>query len=219
MVRWGMRFLRARQPGELIPGLGRGFPWTSAAFFDLWDRLVLPWGTGLDLSWSPVLRFGWSSGDGKKRWGFFENTKCCLLPRLNPDQTPHHQPHFADAEEQVSHFDDGSRYEVDATIGSARNLKTVNRRNGNLKPYAVLWVDSGSKASTRIDLDNDESPSWDEKVLVPLPLASRLEYAVLYLEVVHTNTAQGSSRSWGPRGSRCGTSSTPPVSGARRRGA
>ncbi|KAM0845811.1 hypothetical protein ACQ4PT_001839 [Festuca glaucescens] len=79
MVRWGMRFLRARQPGELIPGLGRGFPWTSAAFFDLWDRLVLPWGTGLDLSWSPVLRFGWSSGDGKKRWGFFENTKWVMF--------------------------------------------------------------------------------------------------------------------------------------------
>nr|ACG26368.1 SRC2 [Zea mays] len=85
----------------------------------------------------------------------------------------------------------GSRYEVEVTVGSARDLKNVNWRNGDLKPYAVVWIDSGSKCSTRVDLDNGESPAWDEKLLVPLPPTSRLDDAVLYVDVVHANAAQG----------------------------
>ncbi|CAL5090350.1 unnamed protein product [Urochloa decumbens] len=81
----------------------------------------------------------------------------------------------------------GSRYEVEVTVGSARDLKNVNWRNGDLKPYAVAWIDSGTKCSTRVDLDNGEDPSWDEKLLLPLPPTSRLDDAVLYLDVVHAN--------------------------------
>ncbi|KAJ1254287.1 hypothetical protein BS78_K093800 [Paspalum vaginatum] len=85
----------------------------------------------------------------------------------------------------------GSRYEVEVTVGSARDLKNVNWRNGDLKPYAVLWVDSGAKVTTRVDLDNGENPVWDEKLLVPLPPSSRLDDAVLYIDVVHANAAEG----------------------------
>ncbi|XP_020182030.1 uncharacterized protein [Aegilops tauschii subsp. strangulata] len=85
----------------------------------------------------------------------------------------------------------GSRYEVEVTVGSARDLKNVNWRNGDLKPYAVLWIDAGARCSTRVDLDNGDNPSWDEKVVVPLPPASRLEDAVLYIDVVHANAAEG----------------------------
>ncbi|XP_047076058.1 protein SRC2 homolog [Lolium rigidum] len=86
----------------------------------------------------------------------------------------------------------GSRYEVEVTVASARDLKNVNWRNGDLKPYAVLWVDSGAaRVSTRVDLDNGECPSWDEKVLVPLPPSSRVQDAVLYVDVVHANAAEG----------------------------
>ncbi|KAL6838484.1 hypothetical protein ACP4OV_031729 [Aristida adscensionis] len=85
----------------------------------------------------------------------------------------------------------GSRYEVEVTVGSARELKNVNWRNGDLKPYAVVWVDSGAKCSTRVDLDGGESPAWEEKLLVPLPPASRLDDAVLYIDVVHANAAEG----------------------------
>ncbi|TVU04486.1 hypothetical protein EJB05_47597, partial [Eragrostis curvula] len=87
----------------------------------------------------------------------------------------------------------GSRYEVEVTVGSARELKNVNWRHGELKPYAVVWVDEGPKCSTRVDLDNGESPVWDEKLLVPLSPAStgRLEDAVLYIDVVHANAAEG----------------------------
>jgi len=82
----------------------------------------------------------------------------------------------------------GSRYEVEVTVGSASNLKNVNWRNGDLRPYAVLWVDDdGPKCSTRVDPDNGEDPVWDEKVVVPVPPASaaRLGDAVLHVDVVH----------------------------------
>uniref|UniRef100_K3YNE5 C2 domain-containing protein n=1 Tax=Setaria italica TaxID=4555 RepID=K3YNE5_SETIT len=87
----------------------------------------------------------------------------------------------------------GSRYEVEVTVGSASNLKNVNWRNGDLKPYAVLWVDDGPKCSTRVDLDNGENPVWDDKLVVPLPppSAARLDDAVLCIDVVHANAAEG----------------------------
>ncbi|XBI04474.1 hypothetical protein VPH35_132771 [Triticum aestivum] len=85
----------------------------------------------------------------------------------------------------------GSRYEVEVTVGTARDPKNVNWRNGDLKPYAVLWIDAGARCSTRVDLDNNENPAWDEKVVVPLPPTSRLQDAVLYLDVVHANAAEG----------------------------
>ncbi|CAM0911585.1 unnamed protein product [Alopecurus aequalis] len=62
----------------------------------------------------------------------------------------------------------------------------------DLKPYAVLWVDYGAKCSSRVDLDNGEYPVWDEKLIVPIPPSStRLEDAVLYIDVVHANAAEG----------------------------
>ncbi|CAN6166137.1 unnamed protein product [Urochloa humidicola] len=85
----------------------------------------------------------------------------------------------------------GSRYEVEVTVGSARDLKNVNWRNGDLKPYAVAWIDSGAKCSTRVDLDNGEDPTWDEKLLLPLPPTSRLDDAVLHVDVVHANAPEG----------------------------
>ncbi|KAI4998907.1 hypothetical protein ZWY2020_054249 [Hordeum vulgare] len=85
----------------------------------------------------------------------------------------------------------GSRYEVEVTVGAARDLKNVNWRNGDLKPYAVLWIDAGARCSTRVDLDNGENPTWDDKVVVPLPPASRLQDAVLYLDIVHANAPEG----------------------------
>ncbi|RCV23986.1 hypothetical protein SEVIR_5G048600v4 [Setaria viridis] len=86
----------------------------------------------------------------------------------------------------------GSRYEVEVTVGSARDLKNVNWRNGELKPYAVLWVDDGPKSSTHVDLDDGENPVWDEKLVVQLPpSAARLEDAVLHIDIVHANAAEG----------------------------
>ncbi|CAM0148583.1 unnamed protein product [Urochloa decumbens] len=87
----------------------------------------------------------------------------------------------------------GARFEVEVTVGSASNLKNVNWRNGELRPYAVVWVDDGPKCSTRVDLDNGEDPVWEEKLAVPVPppSAARLDDAVLYIDVVHANADEG----------------------------
>ncbi|XP_006659707.1 protein SRC2 homolog [Oryza brachyantha] len=85
----------------------------------------------------------------------------------------------------------GSRYEVEVTVSSARDLKNVNWRNGDLNPYAVLWIDDGARCSTRVDLDNGDNPDWDDKLTLPLPPSSRLDDAVLYIDVVHANAADG----------------------------
>ncbi|GJN15420.1 hypothetical protein PR202_gb02334 [Eleusine coracana subsp. coracana] len=83
------------------------------------------------------------------------------------------------------------RYEVEVTVGSARELKNVNWRHGELKPYVVLWVNineqDGLKCSTRVD--HGENPDWeDEKVLVPIiPPSSIDDAAVLCIDVVHAD--------------------------------
>ncbi|XP_012858057.1 PREDICTED: uncharacterized protein LOC105977299 [Erythranthe guttata] len=85
-----------------------------------------------------------------------------------------------------------SRYEVEVTIASAKDLKNVNwRSNGKLKPYAVVWIDQNRKCSTRADEGGDGdggvSPSWDEKLL--LPFNSPIDDSTLYIDIVHSAAA------------------------------
>ncbi|XP_011076131.1 protein SRC2 [Sesamum indicum] len=82
----------------------------------------------------------------------------------------------------------GSRYEVEVTVTSAKDLKNVNWRHGQLKPYAVLWVDPKNKCSTRVDEDGDTSPYWEEKVVIPFN--SPIEDSTLYIDIVHANDAE-----------------------------
>lgn len=49
----------------------------------------------------------------------------------------------------------------------------------------MLWVDDGPKCSTRVAGGGGEDPDWDETLAVPLPPASRLDDAVLHVDVVH----------------------------------
>ncbi|KAK8944894.1 hypothetical protein KSP39_PZI008201 [Platanthera zijinensis] len=81
----------------------------------------------------------------------------------------------------------GTRYEVDLTVLSAKNLKNVNWRHGDLRPYAVAWIDKSSKSSTKVDIDNDTDPVWDEKITIPLPPNLSLRDATLYVDIVHAN--------------------------------
>lgn len=91
----------------------------------------------------------------------------------------------------------GSRYEVEVKVVSARNLKNVNWKHGDLRPYAVLWVDPAAKCTTKVAVDADddddcENPVWDETLTIPLPpgLAS-LDDAVLFVDVVHAGADEG----------------------------
>ncbi|MQM07981.1 hypothetical protein Taro_040834 [Colocasia esculenta] len=81
-----------------------------------------------------------------------------------------------------------SRYEVEVTVVSAKNLKNVNWRHGDLHPYAVVWVDPAAKCSTKVAIDGDgEDPVWDEKLVVPLGHDRSLDDAVLSIDIVHAN--------------------------------
>ncbi|XP_074291519.1 uncharacterized protein LOC141618316 [Silene latifolia] len=76
-----------------------------------------------------------------------------------------------------------SRYEVEVTITSAKDLKNVNWRHGPNKPYAVAWVDSERKVSTRVDEEGDTCPRWDQTLTIPLDRP--IHDATLYIDVVH----------------------------------
>ncbi|GAB4826330.1 hypothetical protein Ancab_009196 [Ancistrocladus abbreviatus] len=81
-----------------------------------------------------------------------------------------------------------SRYEVEVTITSAKDLKNVNWRHGPLKPYAVVWVDPARKVSTRVDEEGDTSPYWDQTLRIPL--YAPIEDSTLYIDIVHANAAE-----------------------------
>lgn len=76
-----------------------------------------------------------------------------------------------------------SRYEVEVTIKSARDLKNVNWRYGRLKPYAVVWVDARNKSSSRVDDEGDTNPYWDQTLVIPFN--SPIEDSTLYIDIVH----------------------------------
>ncbi|KAK6936812.1 C2 domain [Dillenia turbinata] len=82
-----------------------------------------------------------------------------------------------------------SRQEVEVTISSAKDLKNVNWRHGDLKPYAVLWVDPKNKCSTKVDERGDTSPHWDEPLVIPLTAPP--EDSTLYIDIVHAYPEEG----------------------------
>ncbi|KAL3755731.1 hypothetical protein ACJRO7_002738 [Eucalyptus globulus] len=82
-----------------------------------------------------------------------------------------------------------SRYELEVTVSSAKDLKNVNWRQGPTRPYAVLWVDPSNKCSTRVDEENDTSPVWDQTLVIPLP-PGPIEDATLYIDVVHAGSEE-----------------------------
>ncbi|KAL4578143.1 hypothetical protein LXL04_014262 [Taraxacum kok-saghyz] len=81
-----------------------------------------------------------------------------------------------------------ARYEIELTVSSAKNLKNVNWRYGPLKPYAVVWVDPNNKCSTHVDENGDDSPSWDQKLTIPLN--DRIEDSTIHIDIVHAHAAE-----------------------------
>lgn len=76
-----------------------------------------------------------------------------------------------------------SRYEVEVTLSSAKDLKNVNWRHGPIKPYAVMWVDPDRKISSRVDEEGDTSPQWNQTLVIPLDRP--IEDATLHIDIVH----------------------------------
>ncbi|XP_050364160.1 protein SRC2 [Argentina anserina] len=76
-----------------------------------------------------------------------------------------------------------SGYEVEVAISSAKGLKNVNWRHGELKPYAVVWADPNNKCSTHVDEYGDDSPTWDETLSIPL--RGPVEDSTLFVDIIH----------------------------------
>ncbi|WCJ36689.1 Calcium-dependent lipid-binding (CaLB domain) family protein [Euphorbia peplus] len=83
-----------------------------------------------------------------------------------------------------------SRYELEVTIKSAKDLKNINWRHGPLRPYAVIWVDPNTKCSTRVDEEGDMTPFWDQTLVIPLPPGGRIEDHTLSIDIVHAGAEE-----------------------------
>ncbi|KAF8379543.1 hypothetical protein HHK36_028982 [Tetracentron sinense] len=79
-------------------------------------------------------------------------------------------------------------FQVEVTISSAKDLKNVNWRHGNLKPYVVFWVDPKAKSSTNVDKEGDTCPTWNETLLVSL--TSPIENSTLSFDIVHSKSEE-----------------------------
>ncbi|KAL4387113.1 hypothetical protein GQ457_09G031350 [Hibiscus cannabinus] len=78
--------------------------------------------------------------------------------------------------------------DLELTIVSAKHLKNVNWQNGDLKPYAVFWVDPDRRLSTRSDDSGSTRPVWNERFT--LPLVGPLHDAALTLEIFHSKPSE-----------------------------
>uniref|UniRef100_A0A1J3DIJ3 C2 domain-containing protein n=1 Tax=Noccaea caerulescens TaxID=107243 RepID=A0A1J3DIJ3_NOCCA len=71
------------------------------------------------------------------------------------------------------------------TVVSAKHLKNVNWRSGDLKPYVVLYLDPDHRVSTRSD--DSTKPVWNEGIT--LPLTRSVHESVLNIEILHSNSS------------------------------
>ncbi|XP_059628029.1 actin cytoskeleton-regulatory complex protein pan-1-like [Cornus florida] len=72
--------------------------------------------------------------------------------------------------------------DLDITVVSAKHLKNVNWRHGDLKPYVTFRVDPEIR-STKHDDSGSTRPVWNERFVVPL--TTPLQDSILVLEVLH----------------------------------
>ncbi|KAG2730455.1 hypothetical protein I3843_01G287100 [Carya illinoinensis] len=78
--------------------------------------------------------------------------------------------------------------DLELTIVSAKHLKNVNWKIGDLKPYAVFWVDPDRRLATKSDDAGSTRPVWNERFT--LPLALPLQESVLTLEIFHSKPSE-----------------------------
>ncbi|GMH27143.1 hypothetical protein Nepgr_028986 [Nepenthes gracilis] len=74
---------------------------------------------------------------------------------------------------------------LDVTIVSAKHLKNVNWRNGDLKPYAIVWVNTDRRLATKSDDSGSTCPVWNERFVIPITLS--ITDASLSIEIFHSN--------------------------------
>ncbi|EEF35487.1 protein SRC2 homolog [Ricinus communis] len=78
--------------------------------------------------------------------------------------------------------------DLDLTIVSAKHLKNVNWKNGDLKAYAVFWVDPDRRLATKSDDSGSTRPVWNERFTLPLSLPLHDSYFTL--EIFHSKPSE-----------------------------
>ncbi|KAK9280422.1 hypothetical protein L1049_014111 [Liquidambar formosana] len=78
--------------------------------------------------------------------------------------------------------------DLDITIVSAKHLKNVNWRNGELKPYAIFWLDADNRLATKPDDSGSTRPVWNERFTFPITYP--LHESILNLEIFHSKPSQ-----------------------------
>ncbi|KAJ9175848.1 hypothetical protein P3X46_014358 [Hevea brasiliensis] len=78
--------------------------------------------------------------------------------------------------------------DLELTIVSAKHLKNVNWKNGDLKAYAVFWVDPDRRLATKSDDSGSTRPVWNERFTLPLFLPPQDSY--LTLEIFHSKPSE-----------------------------
>ncbi|XP_077238744.1 calcium-dependent lipid-binding (CaLB domain) family protein [Tasmannia lanceolata] len=78
--------------------------------------------------------------------------------------------------------------DLDLTIISAKHLKNVNWRHGDLKPYAIFWLDPDRKFATKPDDSGSTRPVWNERFTLPITLP--IPDSLLTLEIFHSKPSE-----------------------------
>ncbi|KAK2637291.1 hypothetical protein Ddye_032083 [Dipteronia dyeriana] len=78
--------------------------------------------------------------------------------------------------------------DFDIVIVSAKHLKNVNWKNGDLKPYCVFWVDPDLRLASGSDESGSTRPIWNE--LFTLPLTFPLQESILALDIFHSKPSE-----------------------------
>ncbi|CAD5178296.1 unnamed protein product [Musa acuminata subsp. malaccensis] len=78
--------------------------------------------------------------------------------------------------------------DLEVTVVSANHLKNVNWRNGDLKPYVVVYLDPDRRAASKPDDAGSTRPVWNERLALPLPSAETLLF--LTLDVFHSKPSE-----------------------------
>uniref|UniRef100_A0A6V7QVN1 C2 domain-containing protein n=1 Tax=Ananas comosus var. bracteatus TaxID=296719 RepID=A0A6V7QVN1_ANACO len=108
--------------------------------------------------------------------------------------SPHHHHHPPPAASSSSSSSSSGRalLDLEVTVVSAKQLKNVNWRQGELKPYAVAYLDSDRRGATKPDDAGSTRPVWNERLLLPLPLAfDPLDPSlVLTLDLFHSKPSE-----------------------------
>lgn len=79
--------------------------------------------------------------------------------------------------------------DLEITIISAKHLKNVNWRKGDLKPYATLYLDnSDHRLATDSDVSGSTKPVWNERFT--LPITRPKSDSILTLEILHCEPSE-----------------------------